>query len=177
MLSAPARQPASAISRISSSRYNTLPRCRGSSTVVKKSRTVPEALSMTPSAKEGSYESHSLPGRNPKSATVQAIALRSVPSAALGAYAGVSSSGSLIPIKAFVPAPSGGTVNLRGRYCQSGGRPVWRQHDIDLLDAQLCRLSVPRRSDQLRGLPLLSLSVEPSDGGGDAGGARDRGQP
>src|SRR4051812_49690211 len=75
MLSAPARQPASAISRISSSRYNTLPRCRGSSTVVKKSRTVPEALSMTPSAKEGSYESQSLPGRNPKSATVQAIAL------------------------------------------------------------------------------------------------------
>src|SRR3954463_2452194 len=75
MLSAPARQPASAISRISSSRYNTLPRCRGSSTVLKKSRTVPEALSMTPSAKEGSYESHSLPGRNPKSATVQAIAL------------------------------------------------------------------------------------------------------
>src|SRR3954467_339134 len=32
---------------------------------------------MTPAAKEGSYESHSLPGRNPKSATVQAIALRS----------------------------------------------------------------------------------------------------
>src|SRR4051812_8146997 len=75
MLAAPAKQPASAISRISSSRYNTLPRCRGSSTVVKKSRTVPEALSMTPSAKEGSYESQSLPGRNPKSATVQAIAL------------------------------------------------------------------------------------------------------
>src|SRR4051794_31826637 len=45
----------------------------------------------------------------------------------------------------------GGTVNLRGRYCKSGGRPVWRQHDIDLLDAQLCRLSVPRGSDQLRG--------------------------
>jgi hypothetical protein len=42
---------------------------------VKKSRTVPEALSMTPSAKEGSYESHSLQGRNPKSETVQAIAL------------------------------------------------------------------------------------------------------
>src|SRR4051812_22867903 len=75
MLSAPAKQPASAINRISSSRYNTLPRCRGSSTVLKKSRTVPEALSMTPSAKEGSYESQSLPGRNPKSATVQAIAL------------------------------------------------------------------------------------------------------
>src|SRR4051795_5236156 len=52
MLSAPAKQPASAISRISSSRYNTLPRCRGSSTVVKKSRTVPEALSMTPPAKD-----------------------------------------------------------------------------------------------------------------------------
>jgi hypothetical protein len=32
-------------------------------------------LSMTPSAKEGSYESQSLPGRNPKTATVQAIAL------------------------------------------------------------------------------------------------------
>src|SRR4051795_2620499 len=75
MLPAPARQPASAINRISSSRYNTLPRCRGSSTVVKKSRTVPEALSMTPPAKEGSYESQSLSGRNPKSATVQAIAL------------------------------------------------------------------------------------------------------
>jgi hypothetical protein len=44
---------------------------------VKKSRTVPEALSMTPSAKEGSYESQSLSGRNPKSATVQAIALGS----------------------------------------------------------------------------------------------------
>jgi hypothetical protein len=42
---------------------------------VKKSRTVPETLSMTPSAKEGSYESQSLPGRNPKSAAVQAIAL------------------------------------------------------------------------------------------------------
>src|SRR3954471_22536241 len=77
MLSAPARQPASAISRISSSRYNTLPRCRGSSTVLKKSRTVPEALSMTPSAKEGSYESQSLPGRYPKTVTLQAIALRS----------------------------------------------------------------------------------------------------
>jgi hypothetical protein len=31
---------------------------------------------MIPSAKEGSYESQSLPGRNPKSATVQAIALQ-----------------------------------------------------------------------------------------------------
>src|SRR3954469_8231633 len=30
---------------------------------------------MTPSAKEGSYQSQSLPGRNPKSAAVQAIAL------------------------------------------------------------------------------------------------------
>src|SRR3954451_21010989 len=75
MLFAPARQPASAINRISSSRYNTLPRWRGSSTVLKKSRTVPEALSMTPSAKEGSYESQSLPGRNPKTVTLQAIAL------------------------------------------------------------------------------------------------------
>src|SRR4051794_2198795 len=30
---------------------------------------------MTPSAKEGSYESQSLPGRNPKTVTLQAIAL------------------------------------------------------------------------------------------------------
>src|SRR4051812_41554703 len=86
MLSAPAKQPASAISRISSSRYNSLPSCRGSSTVVKKSRTVPEALSMTPPAKEGSYESQSLPGRNPKSATVQAIALEKACSLAWAAF-------------------------------------------------------------------------------------------
>src|SRR3954471_4416937 len=30
---------------------------------------------MTPSAKEGSYQSQSLPGRNPKTVTLQAIAL------------------------------------------------------------------------------------------------------
>src|SRR4051812_19559189 len=38
---------------------------------------------MTPSAKEGSYQSQSLPGRNPKTVTLQAIALaanrRSIP--------------------------------------------------------------------------------------------------
>ena len=54
---------------------------------------------------------------------------RSVPSAALRAYARVSSSGSWIPIKAFMPAPSGssigsavisgvGKMGLSGGFCQ-----------------------------------------------------------
>jgi hypothetical protein len=40
-------------------------------------------LSMTPSAKEGSYESQSLPGRNPKTVTLQAIALPICPGQSL----------------------------------------------------------------------------------------------
>jgi hypothetical protein len=66
-----------------------------------------------------------------------------------------------------------GTVNLSAEAC-GGGCVTGMRRDDDACCSFLCRLPVPRRGDQLRGLAVLSISPEP--GRGDAGGPRHRGE-
>src|SRR3954469_22246781 len=90
---------------------------------------------MTPSAKEGSYQSQSLPGRNPKTVTLQAIAL--------------SGRGGVIDGQDAAIAAQGGEAEADARLGRLDGGVG---HLLDMLDAGARRQRTPEVIDPVAGL-------------------------